>query len=553
MKRWLLIALLCLIPLSSHAALKAVASGGSSSSSSSSYVTSRVPTVTDDSTLGYATSQLWNYNNNFWKSIYAGSGDANWQQLNLSSAPLCDLVPTCKVAYGVYRLKSSYTGYAFRVVRASDSAIQDIPFDVNGFANWGLVDTFCSTTTCTIPTWYDQSGGAFDLTQATVGNQPRIYNGIVGNTRAISFDGHNAQRSMSNTSVTFTDRLNISILVVATTAGSGSNAGNTFLDIGNPTAKFTVFSNPSTSSNLAYNAGSGQTLNAPLRAATPTAFMFVDTAGTVTAQQNNLLTTGAGTATSSAATGILVGGTTLVGYPGRYDAAAYVVWDSALSSANQQNAMQSIYQTVGIAPQINDNVFAIGDSITCCTTAASGQLNQLYTGLLPGKLNHPINIYNVGLAGELLTTMLSNLSSYTTLGVITGATNIMTLFGGSNDLAANASGATVYANLQTGCATIKSGGYKCVVVSPLPRNSGFSGGANATTFETNRQIVITSLKANWPTFADGFIDAGSNPIMGPQSAASDVTLYPDAIHPSQPLGTSYIADDFAKGLKLLLP
>jgi len=95
-------------------------------------------------------------------------------------APLpLDSFATPAGAYSMRRLKSTYTGPGIRLRRASDNAEQDINFlSFTGFTG-APIDTvaasaFCAATTCTVATWYDQSGNARHVSQATAGNQPGL-------------------------------------------------------------------------------------------------------------------------------------------------------------------------------------------------------------------------------------------------------------------------------------------------------------------------------------------------------------------------------------------
>jgi len=83
------------------------------------------------------------------------------------------------------RLKSSYSGPGIKLRRASDSTTQDINFlGFTGFSGAPLdvaaAASFCAATTCTIDTWYDQSGLARHLTQATAGLQPQYVANCIG-------------------------------------------------------------------------------------------------------------------------------------------------------------------------------------------------------------------------------------------------------------------------------------------------------------------------------------------------------------------------------------
>lgn len=67
---------------------------------------------------------------------------------------------------------------AYRIVRASDSTQTDINSLASGLCDTSTPTTFCNATTCTVVTWYDQSGAnacagstACDVTQAVVAQQ----------------------------------------------------------------------------------------------------------------------------------------------------------------------------------------------------------------------------------------------------------------------------------------------------------------------------------------------------------------------------------------------
>lgn len=78
--------------------------------------------------------------------------------------------------YALDRLLSTYTGPLIRVRRSSDNAEQDIGYDGGGALDTAALASFVSSDSAYVVTWYDQSGGGNDLTQATTSKQPRIVN-----------------------------------------------------------------------------------------------------------------------------------------------------------------------------------------------------------------------------------------------------------------------------------------------------------------------------------------------------------------------------------------
>jgi len=97
-----------------------------------------------------------------------------------SGMPLpLDSFTTPSGAYSFRKLKSTYSGPAIRIRRASDNLETDINFlgFVPGLgAPWdeAAANAHCAATTCFIRTWYDQSGLGRHLNQTTAANQPAL-------------------------------------------------------------------------------------------------------------------------------------------------------------------------------------------------------------------------------------------------------------------------------------------------------------------------------------------------------------------------------------------
>lgn len=76
-------------------------------------------------------------------------------------------------AYGLSKLVGSYAGSAIRVRRSSDNTEQDIGFSGSSL-NTSALTSFAGAGNAFITKWYDQSGAANDLAQATSSKQPQI-------------------------------------------------------------------------------------------------------------------------------------------------------------------------------------------------------------------------------------------------------------------------------------------------------------------------------------------------------------------------------------------
>jgi hypothetical protein len=106
--------------------------------------------------------------------------------------PPLDQIAPASAAYGLRRIRSSYTGPAIRVRRAFDNAEADIGFTSAGNLNVIALLVFCGISSGFVVTWYDQSGNGRNLTQATQAAQPRIVNSgvvdVLGGVPTLVFD-----------------------------------------------------------------------------------------------------------------------------------------------------------------------------------------------------------------------------------------------------------------------------------------------------------------------------------------------------------------------------
>jgi hypothetical protein len=117
--------------------------------------------------------------------------------------PLLDALSiSADAAYSVRKLRSNASS-AIRVRRSSDSAELDIGFTSAGNLNTVALLAFCAATDGFVVTWYDQSGNARNLSQATTANQPRIVTSgaltMTLNGRAgLAFDGTSGTMAASS-------------------------------------------------------------------------------------------------------------------------------------------------------------------------------------------------------------------------------------------------------------------------------------------------------------------------------------------------------------------
>jgi hypothetical protein len=139
-------------------------------------------------------------NSNNWGEIYKSTwwGDEEWSanSLKIDSAPagfaftgLLDTYSGAAAAYSVRQLSSTYSGSAMRVRRSSDDTEQDIGFSGSNVLDTAALLSFVGTGGTDdgfVTTWYDQSGNAKNLLNATASTQPQI----VDAGSVVTFDGH---------------------------------------------------------------------------------------------------------------------------------------------------------------------------------------------------------------------------------------------------------------------------------------------------------------------------------------------------------------------------
>ena len=106
-------------------------------------------------------------------------------------------------AYSTRRLSSNYTGPLLNVRRISDNAVRDIYPLSDGSLDVYDLTTFCGASgTGKVATWYDQSGLGRHATQATVGNQPGVFNSgaiiTVGTTKVPSLGFAGGTMNLNN-------------------------------------------------------------------------------------------------------------------------------------------------------------------------------------------------------------------------------------------------------------------------------------------------------------------------------------------------------------------
>ena len=179
---------------------------------------------------------------------------------------------------------------------------------------------------------------------------------------------------------------------------------------------------------------------------------------------------------------------------------------------------------------LKPNIVFDGDSLTNGT--GSMPFNRFpnsndYPSQVVGSLDRRGTYYNVGVGGQQVSAMITNGPANVDSKLVTGAANIVSLFGGTNDLYYGATDTTTYNRIVTYCQARRVAGWKVIVTTLTPRSdSGTPAG-----FDAYRLSVNASIRANWATFADGVADLGADANMGTSGQETDTRFFSgDHVH-----------------------
>jgi lysophospholipase L1-like esterase len=432
-------------------------------------------------------------------------------------------------AYGVTRLSSAYSGPAIRVFRPSDSAELDIGFSGQRL-DAAALSTFLGSQVGKIVTFYDHSGNGGHITQATDAIRAQISVGLtMAGGPCVAFNGVGEYALPAAISM---DRRSSEVIAVAEFPIAKEQNG--LFEIG---AVANGNSNIFTQSSGALQWRPNGSATAFKVQSAPRWYNQYGSASTSYFEQDGESTTAAA-ATSVVSTGGHLGRLVSAGYTAKM-LFGFIAFYARNLSAGERAAAKTAADLVFGCVSTGGLLAVQGDSITASSTAGTlrnGWIHQM----IPSLATKP-RIFNFAGGGEqLVNDLVGGTSDMTTeelavLSRYSSGKRVVLVFKGTNDMGvANRTGAQVYADLQTYCGSIRANGGKVIVCTLLPRTS--YGLSNTTEFAA----FNTSVRTNWATFADGFVDFNQHPVMGAGGAPADSTLYLDGLHPTM-YGNSLLA------------
>ena len=501
-------------------------------------LTSRVPTPFDDSAYGHVTgvsgpvtATLWRGPGGLYQALSVAASNASWNPISTGYALPGDAASVApSLAYGTCQIVKAYTGALIRVQRDSDNAQLDIPQLNDGSFDWATYSAFIAGTTGAVTTLYHQTTGTqYNATQATRVNMPVISPLLMmGRCPSLAFNGRNAGSNYQYLTIAagFATTKN-SVSAVSFGRGVDANgSGTSFVSqyvIGSGSDGIQVLTWKPYGVVIANNTTSG--INYSSEA--PEASVMVSSGAAST------IAHGYGPQINSTAFGaVALTGGTLGNTPtsisgktvqslGNWECGAFLVYSSALSSANATLVVSALHSTFQTWPQTQDLIVFDGESNTqgIFQTYPANFVRQI-----AGGFDGAAKVINLAVSGQGIGTMSSNYAGLAgTFYSANRKNNVLVLWPGDNDGWASISLSTTIANFQTYVAAATASGYKVVVATQIAR----SGTGPQLTHLAGYNAAIISNQATYG-YTLARVDLDQN--IGISASASNTTYFSDSAH-----------------------
>jgi lysophospholipase L1-like esterase len=513
-------------------------------------ITRRPPSAQDDETAGYNPGDLWvtPAEQRIWLNRHNAPGRAVWQPVAQAHGHPVQAIggPPPRAVYATAKLHEAYTGPLLQVVHPVSGHRRDIGALPSGGidrnAMWSLLD---GATHLQISAVFDQMGSGDHATQEAPENRPVITPlALLGNSVPIVFDGVLEGRRI-------TKELNLPASLRLDSRSHAQLAVASFRAFSNSTRISTLFGAAnlgwgSTASADSFMVAFGNHVVLPQSRVPTTPFVAgYSAAGTGTGAKTVIWLDNAAAERGSPPNIPLSGGT--IGGHG-IELSALLIYNQALSQAAMPAANAALNQYFGLAPQIRDRIWCEGDSLTAGYGAA---LDQNYPRQLAALLRKPARIYNTGAFGQTAARRAAYITEKAPLFFQPGASNILVLWVGTNDLSRpNPSAREIYQSLSQAISAARDTGFKTVLVTIPPRKSFATGGEVPGQQETERQSLNTLILEN-SAGAGAIADVAGDPVIGSFESTLNRDFYVDTIHFTS-LGFAHVASVIAGQVNRLL-
>jgi len=250
-------------------------------------------------------------------------------RLKSPSDAVFDTFTAPSAAFDFRKVKSSYSGPGIRIRRASDN--QEIDINYLGFVpgigapiDVATANTHCTSTTCYGRWWYDQSGAAWHIGQATAANQPELIFNCRGTLPCWRFTANTQNLTSASNFTPATGIVTVNAVAIRTTGTgtcqfvSGASPGNRMVTAA--TANWSVGTTQAAAANGVWHAAVGI-----FNGAAPNSSLTIDA---------NAAVTGGATGTTTPGPVALIGGATTTCLMG-----AATFWDNYMTSAGETTVL----------------------------------------------------------------------------------------------------------------------------------------------------------------------------------------------------------------------
>ncbi len=510
----------------------------------------RAPTAADGPPLFQQDMHWLAPDGRSWAMRDLGHGRAVW----LAEEPAARVVDEVggerpRAAFGTLRLTGGYNGPALAVVNSVTKAALNVGFLPDGTLDEPALASFCAQAECRLARWFDQSGHGLDAVQNNPAAQPAIrLSHRSGRPLSVIWDFEATSggpgRALALPAALSIDSGNMAILWT----GRFHNASliSPLVELGTDADAF----------NFGYWDAHGDfylgTRNhlseLPGHAAQTAAVGLISSSpaeGVVTNYRNQLLAQGK--LPPEMHRGGLVGQTLAYKQSGMMELSSLILYDRGLTPLERFNAVKALGENFAIAQQQPDVYVADGDSLT---QGIATQYLQSYPWHMERLLPRSAAIYDAAWAAKTLGGpggLASRYDAFTAkLFNPRARRNVISLFGGTNDLQNGCDDRELVRLVQQYAAAARKSGFKVVVATVIPRATfnpkmeGFRIAANA------------ALRARWKEFADGLVDLAANPAFSDPRGAGSADIYAeDGVHLTD-FGTQIVAADMAVAVTALL-
>lgn len=442
-------------------------------------------------------------------------------------------------------------------VQARRGGVAWSPRNLPGLALWLAADKLTGLADgAAVATWPDASGNGRDAAQATAAKRPTYRTNVLNGKPVLRFDG--VDDGLATPSITLAATTGVTLFAVVTGLTTGTDQA---------IAEFSANVNNNNGAFMLYRAASGK-LTGLLKSAAGIAnlakgspFGGADTAALSATYDipqaagaeiqidadyawhrlhNPTTTAGgemAGTTTGSANnTGAFGSYPLYLGARGAAslylagDVAEVLLYASVLSASDRYRVARYLGQKYGRRPHDGILVYD-GDSLTEGNTAPNTFAANPYPRQVDAALTRRYASANFGVSGQTLAQMAADAAAQVDrLYSPASPVNALVVWGGTNDMVSvggNQTAATTHTRLADYCAARRAAGWAVHVLTCLPR----SDAAAPADFETKRQALNASIRANWATYADGLIDVAADTRIGDAGDELNTTYYTsDKVH-----------------------